>query len=136
MKIEMIEADAQKLINSQRKEIDKLKEKLKVVAKNIEAMSKTKAKLPEAFLKAATDLCGFNGFGESVNEDWLEEMGIMYREMLAKKPYDREKLPVFSEAFLFAILNDDPVYASNIRYEIREIMEASGCTVPEFMKRS
>lgn len=131
MNIELTPEDAQKLINSQRSEINTLKAKLLKVAKNATAMVETKAMLPEEFLKAATDLCG-RYWGESINEEFLEEMRELYEAQL-REGHKRPKLSLFDTPFLFAILGDTPYKMSNLKYELREILEAAGAEVPKWL---
>lgn len=133
MKLELSEVDAQKLINSQRAEIDLLKGKLNKISEAVQRMTAYKAYLPEEFLKAATDLCG-RYFGERVNPSWLEEMQDVYVGELNKAPRDRTKFYLFSEPFLFGVIGDDPYKMGNIRYNIKEIMELSNAPVPEWLK--
>lgn len=133
MKVRLTEKEAQRLINSQRAEIATLNGKLAAIGKQVDRLVETKARLPEAFLRAAVDLAGHQ-VSERVNPDWLEEMQAIYRQTLDAREYDRKKLPVFGAPFLFAVLGTgDPVYMENVRFEFREILTTLKKPLPDFL---
>ena len=63
----------------------------------------------------------------------LQASPVRGRSAAARTDAEREKLQVFGVPFLFAILGDNPVSMSNIRFELREIIKEAGGEVPEWL---
>ena len=128
--IDLTEAEADKVLKSQRAEIAALKGKLKKINEFVTTLANIKAELPAEFLNVATDLVGFNSamLGE-VNETWLEEMQEFYAKLVERKTSwgtpDR-KIELFSEPFLFALFRGDSMHSiNNVMFIIKAIKETS-----------
>jgi len=128
--IDLTEAEVDKVLRSQRAEIEALKNKLRKINEHVVSLAGVKAELPTEFLKVASDLVGFNSamLGE-VNESWLEEMQEFYAKLLERKTSwgtpDR-KIELFSEPFLFALFRGDSMHSiSNVMFHIKAIKETS-----------